>query len=175
MNIMINKGEKISFTCTRCGKCCSSGPNVALTARDVCRIAKYLGTNWRDLIGRFFYVIIADQFPVIVLRGFGDRCVFMDKEKGLALCRIYPARPLRCRLYPFLPIAPGVKNTMEVSSKCPGIGKGDVIEPPWSDLEVYLIEVKEYYAKLYSHIFEMGLTPLETLEKILDEECSRVD
>lgn len=175
MNRTINRGEKTLFTCKRCGKCCSSGPNVALTPMDICRISRFLKTSWRDLVGRFFYVIIADQIPVIILRGVGDKCVFLERERGLASCRVYPARPIRCRLYPFIPIAPGVKNTLEISMSCPGVGEGEVIDPPWSELEVFIDEVKRQYAKLYKYIFEEGLTPLQALERIIDEECSGLD
>lgn len=157
--------------CTRCGKCCSSGPNVALSAFDICRIASYMHMSWRELAGKYFYVIIADQIPVMVLRGVNDRCVFMYQEGGIASCRIYPSRPSRCRLYPFIPIAPGALNKFEVSSSCPGIGVGGLIDPPWSDLLQYTSEIKHHYRKLYEYIFEENMEPLQALERLLDTIC----
>ncbi|MEM4718075.1 MAG: YkgJ family cysteine cluster protein [Desulfurococcaceae archaeon] len=171
MNKIMKQGEQIRFICIRCGKCCSSGPNVALSAFDVCRIASYMHTSWRELAGRYFYVIIADQIPVLVLRGVNDRCIFMYREGELASCKIYPSRPARCRLYPFIPVAPGTNNELEVSLNCPGIGSGDLIDPPWNDLSQYTGEIRQHYRKLYNYIFEENMKPLQALERLLDTIC----
>ncbi|MGC8983182.1 MAG: YkgJ family cysteine cluster protein [Desulfurococcaceae archaeon] len=170
-NPVVKLGERLAYTCIRCGKCCSSGPNVSLTVFDVCRIAKYLGAPWRELAGKSFYVVIADYVPVIVLRGIGGRCVFLKYVNNLPTCTVYPARPARCRLYPFIPIAPRVEDSLEVSSACPGVGRGELAEPPWDDLKEYLSEVRKHYELLYKHIFEEGYEPLSALEKALDQAC----
>lgn len=175
MNTVVMRGEKTRFSCTRCGLCCSSGPNVVLTVYDVCRIAKYMGVKWRDLVGKYIYAVVADYVPVIVLRGLGDKCVFLKTQSRLTTCSIYPARPMRCRLYPFLPIAPRESNKLEVSSRCPGVKTGNLVEPPWSDLENYLQEVREHYRELYNLIFEQGLEPVRALEHMLDYVCTRYD
>jgi Fe-S-cluster containining protein len=172
LNPTIVKGERVQFTCTRCGKCCSSGPNVALTSYDVCRIAKHLGKSWRDLVGHVFYVVIADQIPVIVLRGVNNVCIFLRRTGGTTYCEIYPARPMRCRLYPFVPIAPGVPHRMEISRNCPGVGLGQLIDPPWLDLDEYIREVKSHYKLLFELIFEKGLDHLQALEVLLDTICA---
>jgi Fe-S-cluster containining protein len=171
VNNVINRGEKIRYVCLRCGECCSSGPNVALTVFDVCRIASYLGKPWRSLAGGYFYVVIADQIPVIVLRGVDDKCVFLRESSGKTYCEIYPARPMRCRLYPFIPIAPRERGKLEVSSNCPGINSGDYIEPPWSLLEEYQGEVFKHYSALFDLIFRLGYEPLKALESLLDKVC----
>lgn len=173
LNKIVTYGEKIKFFCTRCGRCCCSGPNVALTAHDICKIAKYLNTNWRDLAGKYFYVVIADQIPVAVLRGIGGKCVFLKFHGKLATCVIYPVRPARCRLYPFIPISPGESKKLEVSSKCPGVEIGDVIDPPWEELGVYIKEVREHYTTLFEYIFVKNNEPLRALEDLLDHMCSR--
>lgn len=171
MNQRISRGDLVKFTCTRCGGCCSSGPNVALTTSDICRIAKYMNTNWRNLAGKYFYVVIADHIPVAILRGIRDKCVFLRYNGNTATCTIYPVRPHRCRLYPFIPISPSEINNMEISSRCPGVGIGDVNEPPWRDLEVYIKEVREHYVKLFEYIFTRKIEPLKALEQLLDDTC----
>jgi len=172
VNKIIERHEKTRFVCTRCGLCCSSGPNVALTVYDICRIAKYLNKSWRELAGRYFYVVIADQFPVAVLRGINNKCVFLESNGKITYCTIYPARPVRCRMYPFIPVAPRELNKYEVSSRCPGVGRGDVIDPPWSELEKYSEEVTSHYSELFSLIFVEGYDPLRALEILLDKTCS---
>lgn len=170
-NPVIKRGEKVNYTCLRSGKCCSSGPNVTLTVYDVCRIARFLNTSWREIAGRYVYVVVADYIPVILLRGINSRCVFLKTINGVPTCTIYPARPMRCRLYPFIPVSPTDKSTLELSTRCPGVGKGPLQDPPWSELEEYLVEVRKHYSTIYNLVFEKGLEPVKALEKALDDIC----
>lgn len=160
--------------CTRCGRCCSTGPNVALTAYDICRIAKYLGVNWRSLRGKYVIAYIADMIPVPALRGLGDKCAFLEIRDGLPTCTIYPVRPMRCRLYPFQPISPSKPDSIQVDTKCLGVGEGDYVEPPWSVLEEYYEELRSHYKALYKLIFEEGYDPLTALEELIDKVCREV-
>lgn len=171
---IISRGVDTRYSCIRCGKCCSSGPNVALTVFDVCRLARYLNKPWRDLAGKFFYVIIADYIPIAILRGLNDKCVFLKVEGMVTTCTVYPARPFRCRLYPFIPISPIESSKLEVSSRCPGVGRGDLTSPPWGDLDVYLDEVRKHYAELFQAIFRDGYEPIRALEATLDRVCARM-
>ena len=168
---VLKRGEEIKFSCIRCGRCCSTGPNVALTVYDICRISKYLGVNWRDLRGKYVIAIIADLIPIPVLRGLGEKCVFLKYENGLPTCSIYPVRPMRCRLYPFQPVSPSDPSIIMVDEKCSGVGGNGYVDPPWSVLEQYYTEVKKHYSSLFKMIFEDGIEPLESLEKLLDEVC----
>lgn len=160
----------VRYRCIRCGRCCTSGPNVALTAFDICRIAGFLKTNWRTLIGRYIYAVIADHVPIPLLRGIGDKCVFLKYEGKTPVCSIYPARPMRCRLFPFIPISPTSRDKLEVSSLCPGIGRGDE-EPPFNVLDDYVKEVTYHYEELFKLIFHEKLDPLEALEKLIEMLC----
>lgn len=169
---VVKKGEKVRYGCLRSGTCCSSGPNVSLTVCDICRIARYLGVGWRDLAGRYIYVVVADYFPIPVLRGVAGKCVFLARERGLPACSIYPARPMRCRLFPFVPVSPSVADKLEVSPICPGVGKGEEADPPWDVLEDYLEEVKFHYSSLFKLIFNEGREPVQALEELLDSVCS---
>jgi len=168
---LIVRGEKIRFMCVRCGTCCSTGPNVALTIYDICRIARFLGVDWRDLRGKYIVAYIADMIPVPALRGLGDKCAFLTFDDGLPYCSIYPARPMRCKLYPFLPISPSKPDALYVANGCLGVGEGEPVDPPWDTLNQYYAEVKEHYALLYKLIFEEGYEPLQALEAALDKVC----
>ncbi len=171
-HLILERGDRVRFMCQRSGRCCTSGPNVALTAYDVCRIARYMGFDWRELRGRYILAIIADMYAIPVLRGMGDGvCAFLEYRNGVPTCRIYPARPLRCRLYPFQPVSPGNPDIVRVDTYCPGVGKGPEIEPPWRLLEQYYREARMHYERLHRLIFDDGLEPLEALEKLIDEVC----
>ncbi|MEM1742029.1 MAG: YkgJ family cysteine cluster protein [Desulfurococcaceae archaeon] len=170
--MFLKRGDRIRFTCIRCGRCCSTGPNVALTIFDICRIAKYLNMEWRDLRGKYVYLYVADVIPIPVIRGLGDKCVFLVFNDVLPECSIYPVRPMRCRLYPFLPVSPGDKNKLSYDKYCLGIGEGFEIEPPWEILEKYYDELKLQYSLIYDYVFNKGYEPVNAIEEILDKTCS---
>lgn len=144
-----------------------------MTAYDVCRIARYLGVDWKELKGKYVIAIVADMFAVPALRSVGgDVCVFLRYENNMPTCSIYPARPMRCRLYPFLPASPSKRGVVYVDTYCPGVGRGELIEPPWDMLDKYYDEVVKHYERLYQLVFKLGYEPLEALEKLIDEVCS---
>ncbi len=173
--IVVRPGDKVRATCRRSGRCCSTGPNVALTAYDVCRIARYMGVDWRSLKGRYIVAIIADVYAVPALRGLGDGvCVFLRRENGLPTCSIYPARPLRCRLYPFQPAGPS-KQVLYLDTYCPGVGHGPEKEPPWRLYKHYQWELRRHYQRLHQLVFNEGYEPLEALEKLIDEVCREAE
>lgn len=171
MGRVVERGEKVAFTCLRCGNCCSSGPNVALTSFDICRIARYLGVPWRNLVGKYIYAVVADAIPVPLLAGIGGKCIFLREEGELTTCSIYPARPLRCRLFPFIPSGPSDVGKLELSSICPGVGAGKPANPPWGDLEKFSKESRIHYEHLFKYIFHEGLNPVDALERTIDEIC----
>ncbi|MEM1628205.1 MAG: YkgJ family cysteine cluster protein [Desulfurococcaceae archaeon] len=170
--IVTRDDRSTRYKCIRCGKCCTSGPNVALTVFDICRIARFLRIDWRALTGRYIYAVIADHIPIPLLRGIGDKCVFLRYNNGKTpVCDIYPARPMRCRLFPFIPVSPTSRDRLEISSICPGIGKGDE-EPPFNDLDIYIYEVSYHYRELFRLIFHENQDPMEALSQLLDSVCT---
>ena len=86
------------FKCRKCGRCCSRGGDMALTADDVNRIGEYLELAPSGVLDYFFTteletgtaVFIKDQRP----------CRFMDKLDRT--CTAQDVKPCACRDYPFL-------------------------------------------------------------------------
>ncbi len=163
-------GGAFRFKCVRCDFCCGTGPNIALTVFDVIRIARFLRISWREALERYTRVIIADIIPFIALRDKGNgECIFLErKPSGETLCVIYPARPMRCRLYPVIIEALG-ENGMYLDLECPGIGEGDEVRVPERLARQYIWERKEHYRRLLSLILDEGVEPLAALEKVFED------
>lgn len=171
--VRLRLGEKARFKCLRCGQCCSNGPNVGLTAFDISRIAQFLNMEWRELKGKYIVAVIADMTAIPTLRGKADgTCIFLEYRDEKPFCSIYPARPMRCRLYPFIPYSPSNNETVYLDVCCPGLNAETETEPPWDCLKEYNVEVKLHYARLYSLIFQEGYEPLEALEKTIEEHVA---
>ncbi len=60
------------------------------------------------------YFVVYDEDGIPRLRNVDGHCVFLDPETGA--CKIYPWRPMGCRLYPLVCV-PGVGVT--VDPECP--------------------------------------------------------
>lgn len=74
-----------------CAKCCYD-TEMPLTREDIARIVS-LGYKISD-----FVRVGADGIPR--LKNVNGHCVFLDEDTGK--CKIYPWRPLGCRLYPLI-------------------------------------------------------------------------
>lgn len=167
--VMLRFGDRVRYECRRCGQCCDNGPNVGLTAFDILRISDFLGVDWKELRGRYIVAVIADMVAIPTLRGkAGGKCVFLKLEEGPS-CSIYPARPMRCQLYPFMPYSPSNNEKMYLSSRCSGLNVKVEIEPPWEILKKYYVEIQQHYLRLYRLTFYEGYTPLEALERTIEE------
>jgi len=168
--IPLEAGARYRFRCTRCGRCCSGGPNVALTVYDVVRMARFLRMGWRSFLRGYVKVIIADLFPHMLLRGDErGRCLFLAvKHDGTTLCTIYPARPMRCRLYPVL-VESLRPRRVYLDPRSPGVGQGPEKPYPARLLAQYVEERRRHYRLLSRLIVEEGLEPLEALYRALEE------
>ncbi|MFH1807737.1 MAG: YkgJ family cysteine cluster protein [Pseudomonadota bacterium] len=114
--------KPLRFECTGCGDCCIGRPGdyVALRPGEADRIAAFLGLEL-DALKQQFLVRLTEQVLGVRLRDEGP-CVFLDDAKR---CRIYPARPLQCRTYPFwreILISEDAWN--DEQSRCEGIHRG---------------------------------------------------
>ncbi len=157
----------LRFQCKRCGRCCSTGPNVAITSFDLVRIALFLRVDPLDLLGSYVRVVVADVIPFMVLEGEGGVCRFLERStSGLPVCVVYPVRPLRCRLYPLLVEGGG----LYLDPSCPGVGDGREAIVPWRLVERYNWERRSYYSRLVELVLGRGLEPLEALEKVIGED-----
>ncbi len=158
------------FRCTRCGRCCSGGPNVALTVYDVARMARFLRMEWKSFLRGYVKVIIADLWPHMLIRG-DERghCPFLAwRHDGTSLCVIYPARPMRCRIYPVL--VESLKPTrFYIDPRSPGVGQGPEKPLPTRLIEAYIEERRRHYTLLHRLIVEEGLEPLQALYRALEE------
>ena len=107
--VRVTPSDKIRFRCTLCGACCR---NVKETVPVDCKDAFYLTKHLRDL-GMDIYCV--DQFleqyaePALLddcgffvyfLKSVGEdnACIFLKDNR----CSVQEAKPLACRLYPFM-------------------------------------------------------------------------
>jgi len=161
-------GQKVKFKCVRCELCCGTGPNVSITVYDLIRIARYLNVDPKAVLEIFMNVVIADVFPFITLGGDQwGRCVFLGKmQDGRTYCRIYEARPMRCRTYPALPT--NLRGRFHIDGKCPGLGEDEEsVLVSEEEAKEALRELKSHYALLYKLVVGDGLSPLEALYESL--------
>ena len=91
---------RVYFDCSKCpAYCCAIYERVAVTKRDLNRLAKHFQTSVEDAEKRYTRMFEGER----VLRRtadpvFGKACQFLDrKTRG---CTIYTARPEVCRSYP---------------------------------------------------------------------------
>lgn len=110
--------DGLRFACQRCGSCCRGAPGfVWVTAEEIKAIAQFLRMT-------------EHAFAQTYLRKVGDHISLIEYANGdCALyqngCKVYAARPLQCRTFPFWdsnltsPLAWAL-----VKKRCPGVGKG---------------------------------------------------
>ncbi|SVD13094.1 uncharacterized protein METZ01_LOCUS365948 [marine metagenome] len=120
--------EGLSFSCTRCGDCCTGVPGyVWVEPTEIEALAKHLGLSV-DSFGERYLRKVGRRYSLIEKPG-GD-CVFFDKG-----CSVYPARPTQCRTFPFW--RGNLKSERawdEIADECPGIGQGKLF--PVEEIEV---------------------------------------
>ena len=94
----------VFYSCRRCPAYCCSYPSIAVGERDLCRLARHLGTEKGE--ARRTLTKNGKKDGERVLRhkwddAFGAVCRFLDSESRQ--CRVYEARPLVCRKFPGTP------------------------------------------------------------------------
>ena len=117
----------LGFECQACGQCCGGAPGyIWATREEIARAAETLGMHVLD----FCQVYVAEYQQGFSLRemGNGDCCMLCDGK-----CRIYAARPLQCRIWPFWPSnVSSLRAWQDAGRRCPGIGRGRT----WSEAEI---------------------------------------
>ena len=112
----------LRFQCRRCGACCTGAPGyVWLQAGEAAAIAVRLGIGHEDFLSRHTRRV----FGLLSLKEDPDgRCVLFEAERG---CRVYEARPLQCRTWPFWPRIVATRAAWErEAAECPGMGEGEL-------------------------------------------------
>ena len=112
----------VGFCCTRCGSCCraeSDEPVLVMVGPDEIRaiISRY-GYSWEDIAAPYpetIHGIHGEKYTFgWVIRRACDHCEFLHADQ----CKIYAARPLICRTFPFM-----LDREDLVVSRCPGVGR----------------------------------------------------
>ena len=88
------------YNCSKCPGYCCSYPVIAITKRDVERLARHFGLSFTKARRKFTIKGDEDEF-VMRRKGdvhFGRVCQFFDTEERR--CTVYEARPSTCRSYP---------------------------------------------------------------------------
>ena len=88
------------YNCSKCPGYCCSYPVIAVSKRDVERLARHFGLSFTKARKKF--TIKGDEDEFVMRRKadthFGRVCRFFDTEKRC--CSVYEARPSTCRTYP---------------------------------------------------------------------------
>jgi Fe-S-cluster containining protein len=110
--------EGIRFECRRCGDCCTGDPGIVrVNEREIADIAAYLGMPVSAVVETFLYF---RENGHSIKEASDGRCLFF--EDG---CRIYPARPIQCRTFPFwFANLRSEARWNRTRNHCPGIGSG---------------------------------------------------
>jgi uncharacterized protein len=88
------------FQCKRSGNCCSQPEGrVRVTEDEISAIAALVGLGIDGFRSRF--LLPGPGGDSLFKMGLGPACIFLEKDKGLATCSIYEARPGHCRSFPF--------------------------------------------------------------------------
>jgi Fe-S-cluster containining protein len=115
---------ELRFECTGCGQCCSNRgeySHVYVNAEEVNALARFLGLLPMEFRSRYTF---EDEYGWTQLF-LEESCTFL--EPGTRRCRVYPARPIQCRTFPFWgELIEGGRWTAEARSLCEGVGRGQL-------------------------------------------------
>jgi Fe-S-cluster containining protein len=88
------------YDCKKCPGYCCSYPLIAITKRDVERLAKHFGLSFRQAKAKFTVERWGHKYSMRRKKDeiFGGVCRFFDTDKRR--CTVYEARPSLCRSFP---------------------------------------------------------------------------
>jgi uncharacterized protein len=117
-------GEGLQFQCTGCGGCCTGAPGyVWVGGEEIAAMADALAMEPSEF-EREFVRRVGKRKSLIELSN-GD-CIFFDNSSRR--CRLYGARPLQCRTWPFWESnLDSPRRWQEVCRACPGSGRGPAV------------------------------------------------
>jgi Fe-S-cluster containining protein len=94
---------KARYDCSRCPAYCCSYPRIAVSERDISRLARHFGLPLDRAREKFTYRYRSGDVDEQILRHHKDHiyesvCRFFDRDTRR--CTVYEARPTVCRQYP---------------------------------------------------------------------------
>jgi Fe-S-cluster containining protein len=112
--------DGLTFSCTRCGACCTGAPGfVWVNVDEIAWIAAFRGETF-DAFSSAHVRRVGSRYSLKEQPG-GD-CIFWDKQAG---CTVYAARPAQCQSWPFWPENIETRASWKyVTVICPGSGRG---------------------------------------------------
>jgi Fe-S-cluster containining protein len=127
----------LAFRCTQCGNCCTGSPGyVWVTPAEIEAIARHLDKPIGEI--RLMHTRPARGLTSLTEFDNGD-CTFFDPRTRR--CRVYEARPLQCRTWPFWKSNIATPQVWQhTQSQCPGAGAGDFI--PWEQVQALAAQVE---------------------------------
>ncbi len=113
----------LRFACQPgCTRCCDTKGFVYLTEADLLNLAAYVGMTAEAFEAKYvvrYRKILRFRKPP------NAQCYFLGKSG----CEVHAVKPVQCRTYPFWPeLVEDRKAWKEESARCPGIGKGELIQ-----------------------------------------------
>ncbi len=123
---MIEKdGFDFSFNPLACNSCegnCCRGESGYIWVKysEIEKIAKVLDMSLEDF-AKIYLRKVGHRYSLVERKlGDGDfGCIFFDEVKRA--CKIYEARPLQCRTYPFWDSFKSKESQKELRTECPGV------------------------------------------------------
>ena len=94
----------VKYSCAKCPGYCCSYPEIEVTPRDVERLAKHAGLDYRTAEARFTKYDEKEKARLLRHRKdtvFDSVCMMLDQKTRR--CTVYEARPAVCRGYPDSP------------------------------------------------------------------------
>lgn len=134
--------EGFRFACVPgCTDCCNVPGYVYLSDDDLKRAAEFLAMTPEAFETRYVY---RTRHRLRFRKPPYSQCHFLEKDG----CRIHPAKPTQCRLYPFWPeYVEDREAWTQVSNDCPGIGTGPLIQI--GDALAVAQQMREAYPAMY--------------------------
>lgn len=122
---MFYETHALRFECTGCGRCCIGGGDYHVflsdAAAETIRIHLGLSRRW---FRRRYLRRLPDGDQVAAMSA-DERCIFLGRDNR---CRVYAARPVQCRSYPFWPEVINSKTAWQREARrCEGINRGTLV------------------------------------------------
>ena len=127
--------EGLRFSCTRCSSCCRHESGyVYLSENDLSRLANKFGMDYTAFVETWCrWIPFTQSRERLSLKEKSNfDCIFWnasvgDTASGGGGCKVYNARPLQCRSFPFWDFVVCSQQAWEAAGKdCPGINNGEL-------------------------------------------------